>query len=106
PRSFAIAESRVMNADALSPVIQGRPNITNVQFSEDSASGDNQVGVSFDITSRWTVKGNPKDKSMVRLLSYVLENESSASPRSNAIDWVRRTYSDPANADPEIANAL
>jgi HEAT repeat protein len=27
-------------------------------------------------------------------------------PRSNALEWVSRTYSDPANADPEIANAL
>lgn len=43
---------------------------------------------------------------MVRLLSYMLENEAAVAPRSNALEWVRRTYSDPANADPEIANAL
>jgi hypothetical protein len=101
----SIAETRVLNAAAISPEIQGRPNIKNVQFVDGDAT-DNEIGVSFDITSRWTVTGNPKDKSMVRLLSYMLENEESMTPRSTAMDWVRRTYSDPANAEPEIANAL
>ena len=102
---MALAESRTMDAEALSPEIQGRPNIANVQFVDSDAT-DQEIGVSFDITSRWTVTGNPKDKSMVRLLSYMLENEESMTPRSSAMEWVRRTYSDPAYADPEIANAL
>jgi hypothetical protein len=102
---LAIAETRVVSASAISPEIEGRPDITNVQFTDGDTS-DNSIGVSFDITSRWTVNGSPKDQSMVRLLSYVLQNEESMSPRSNAIEWVRRTYSDPANANPEIEQAL
>lgn len=102
---FAIAETRVLNADAISPEIQGRPNIANVQFVDGDAS-DNEIGVSFDITSRWTVTGSPRDKSMVRLLSYMLENEAAGTPSSGAMEWVRKTYSNPANADPEIASAL
>jgi HEAT repeat protein len=43
---------------------------------------------------------------MVRLASYMLENEDTVTPRAGALEWVRRTYSDPANADPEIATAL
>ena len=105
PKPLAIAETRVMNADALAPDIEGRPDITNVRFVDADVS-DNNIGVEFDITSRWTVTGNPRDRSMVRLLSYMLENEEVMTPRSATIDWVRRTYSDPANADPEIANAL
>ena len=105
PKPLAIAETRVMNADALAPDIEGRPDITNVRFVDSDVS-DNNIGVEFDITSRWTVTGNPRDRSMVRLLSYMLENEEVMTPRSATIDWVRRTYSDPANADPEIANAL
>ncbi|HYK03748.1 MAG TPA: HEAT repeat domain-containing protein [Thermoanaerobaculia bacterium] len=101
----SLAETRVLDAEALDPVIQGRPNIANVQFVDSDAS-DDQIGVSFDVTSRWTVTGNPKDKSIVRLLAYMLENEESMTPRSSAMEWVRRTYSDPAHADPEIANAL
>jgi hypothetical protein len=104
-RPISLAESRVLDAEALNPNIEGRPDITNVKFVDADAT-DGEVGIEFDISSRWTVKGNPKDKSMVRLLSYVLENEESMTPRSNAIEWVSRTYSDPANADPEIANAL
>jgi hypothetical protein len=102
---MSIAETRVLDANAIAPDIQGRPDITNVRFVDADAS-DNQIGVEFDISSRWTVTGNPRDKSMVRLLSYMLENEETMTPRSTTIDWVRRTYSDPANADPEIANAL
>lgn len=101
----SLAETRVLDADSLSPEIQGRPNIANVQFV-DSDPSDDKVGLSFDVTSRWTVTGSPRDKSLVRLLSYMIENEGDAMPRSGAIEWVRRTYSDPANADPEIANAL
>jgi hypothetical protein len=101
----SLAETRVLDADKLSPEIQGRPNIANVQFVDADAT-DDEVEVSFDVTSRWTVKGNPKEKSIVRLLSYMLENEDAMTPRSGAMEWVRRTYSDPANADPEIADAL
>ena len=100
-----IAETRVLDANAIAPEIQGRPEITNVRFLDTDAS-DSEIGVEFDIRSRWTVTGNPRDKSMVRLLSYMLENEETMTPRSTTIDWVKRTYSDPANADPEIANAL
>ena len=100
-----IAETRVLDASAIDPKIEGRPNITNVAFT-DADAGDNRIGLSFDITSRWTVTGNPKDKSMVRLLSYMLEDESAISPRSTTLDMVRQAYSNPANADPEIASAL
>jgi hypothetical protein len=104
---YSIAESRVMPASALSPDIQGRPNIHNVQFVDGDAR-DNKIGLSFDVTSRVTVTGSPTDRSMVRLLSYVLENENSdiVPSRSRAIEWLRQTYSDPQNANPEIATAL
>ncbi|HEX6097167.1 MAG TPA: HEAT repeat domain-containing protein [Thermoanaerobaculia bacterium] len=104
-RPMALSETRVLDADALSPVIEGRPNISHVQFIDDDPA-DDEIAVSFDVTSRWTVNGNPRDKSMVRLLSYMLENEAAITPRSNTLEWVRQTYSDPQYADPEIANAL
>jgi hypothetical protein len=103
---LSIAETRVLPATAISPNIQGRPNIQNVQFVDTDAS-DKEIGVSFDITSRWTVTGSPSEKSMVRLLTYLLGNEQAINPsRSGAIEWVRRTYSTPEFADPEIATAL
>jgi hypothetical protein len=107
PASYSIAENRVLAASALSPDIQGRPNIHNVQFVDADAS-DNKIALSFDVTSHVTVNGSPTDRSMIRLLSYVLENENGdvAPSRSKVIEWMRQTYSDPQNADPEIANAL
>ena len=104
--SYSIAESRVLPAASISPNIEGRPDIQNVQFTDASPSSQ-QIGVSFDITSHVTVTGKPSDKSMVRLLRYVLENEDKMSPsRSRAIDWVRATYSRVGNPDPEITEAL
>jgi hypothetical protein len=106
PAGFSIAETRVLPASAINPVIEGRPDIQNVQFT-DFNSRDDQVGVSFDITSHVTVTGKPTDKSMVQLMRYVLENEDRMAPsRSRAIDWIRTTYSQPGNADPTIAAAL
>src|ERR1051326_1958472 len=106
PAAFSIAESRVLPANAISPTIEGRPDIQNVSFTTLNTSED-QIGVSFDITSHVTVTGRPTDKTMVRLMRYVLENEHRMSPaQSRAIDWVRSTYSQPGNADPEIARAL
>jgi hypothetical protein len=103
---FSIAESRVLPANAISPNIEGRPDIQNVSFI-DANPNDSEIGLSFDITSHVTVTGRPTDKSMVRLLRYVLENEDHVSPsRSRAIDWVRATYSRPGNANAEIADAL
>lgn len=103
---YSIAESRVLPAASISPQIEGRPDIANVQFMEGTPTND-QIGVSFDITSHVTVTGRPSDKSMVRLLRYVLENEDRMSPsRSRAIDWVRNTYSHVQNPDPEISAAL
>lgn len=101
----SLAETRVLDADSLSPEIEGRPNINNIKFV-DADPSDDKIGVSFDVTSHWTVNGSPRDKSLVRLLSYMMENEATTAPRSNAIESVRRMYSDPANADPEIANSL
>jgi hypothetical protein len=106
PAQYSIAESRVLPAASISPQIEGRPDIQNVQFSNASPSSD-QIGVSFDITSHVTVTGRPSDKSMVSLLRYVLENEDRESPsRSRTIDWVRSTYSRVDKPDPQIAEAL
>lgn len=103
---YSIAETRVLDARNISPNIEGRPDIQNIQFSEPDPR-DKKVGLSFDVTSRVTVKGNPNDPSMVRLLSYVMESEDPvALSRARTIDWVRQTYSGPGNANPEIASAL
>jgi len=106
PAAFSIAETRTVNANNINPNIEGRPDIQNVQFN-DANPNDDQIALSFDVTQHVTVTGAPNDKSMVRLMAYVMENEDQMSPsRSRAIDWVKQAYTDPSNADPEIAQAL
>ncbi|HMJ85667.1 MAG TPA: HEAT repeat domain-containing protein [Vicinamibacterales bacterium] len=106
PAAFSIAETRTVNANSINPNIEGRPDIQNVQFV-DANPHDDQIALSFDVTQHVTVTGAPNDKSMVRLMAYVMENEDQMSPnRSRAIDWVKQAYTDPTNADPEIAQAL
>jgi hypothetical protein len=106
PIAYSIAETRTLNSKTLSPNIEGRPNIENVQFV-DADPSDGQISLGFDITQHVTVTGAPNDKSMVRLLSYVMQNADRVSPsRSRAIDWVRDNYAKSGKADPEIAQAL
>lgn len=99
---FRITDNAVLPASAVSPDIQGKPDIANVQFIEKGS----EIGMSFDLTSRVTVTGAPNDKNMVRLLSYVLQNRESTESPSNAIQWVRDQYSQSGTADPEIVKAL
>lgn len=103
---YSLAETRVYDATKISPNIEGRPEIDNVQFV-DPDPNDGKIGVAFDITSHVTVNGSPNDKSMVRLLSYVLQSADRASlARSHTLDVVRNTYANSTAADPEIAQAL
>ncbi|HUF18755.1 MAG TPA: HEAT repeat domain-containing protein [Thermoanaerobaculia bacterium] len=104
---FSIAESRVLPASDISPEIEGRPQIQNVRFLE-PRSGSGEVGIAFDITSHVTVTGKPEDKSLVSLLSYVLQNQDNNPnlSKSDTIQWVRETYGSRGVADPAIVKAL
>ena len=73
----------------------------------DADGNDGTLGVAFDITQHVTVNGSPRDKSMVRLLSYVLQNSDRATlAHSHTLDVVRNTYANSPDTDPEIAQAL
>src|ERR1041385_7003650 len=86
PAAFSIAETRTVDAANINPDIEGRPDIQNVQFT-DANPKDDQIQLSFDVTQHVTVTGARSDKSMVRLMAYVMENEDRMSPtRSRAID--------------------
>jgi hypothetical protein len=106
PASYSISESRVVPTSELSPDIQGQPHIQNVQFVR-SATNQDDVAVSFDVTSHVTITGKPNDKSLVKLLSYVLQSQGHPNfSRSTTLDWVKDTYSDASAADPELVKAV
>lgn len=106
PASFSLAENRVLSTSQVNPEIQGQPNIQNVKFFESTTRPD-EVGVTFDITSHMTVTGKPNDRSLVRILTYMLQNNDHPTPsRSDTMQWVKETYSGQGGADPEIVRAL
>jgi hypothetical protein len=103
---FSIAESRVVPASNISPDIEGRPEIRNVRF-ENPQPGSSDVAISFDITSHVTVTGKPNEKSLVNLLSYVLASQDHPTlAKSNAMEWVKHTYTAAGTPDPAIVKAL
>lgn len=106
PVAFSIAESRVLPASAINPVIEGRPDIQNFIGTLPQNPND-PVRVSFDITQHVTVTGRPTDKAIQGLASYALKNEDRMSPTGpRAIEWVRAVYSQPSYATPEMTAAL
>ncbi|MGA7616839.1 MAG: HEAT repeat domain-containing protein, partial [Thermoanaerobaculia bacterium] len=100
---FDLADNVVIPSSQLRPDIQGRPDIQNIKFDQNNSTGN--VSVSFDVTSHVTVNGRPDDKSLVNLLSYVLQNRDYHA-RSNAIQWVRETSQQSGRTDPELVSAL
>lgn len=101
---FSISESAVVPAASVNPDIQGRPDIRNVRF-EHKAAGE-QASVSFDMTSHVTITGRPDDPSLVRLLSYVLQDPAHpTTARASAIEWVKDTYKSETSS-PELITAL
>ncbi len=102
----SLAETRVLNSSALSPNIEGRPDIENVQFI-DTNPNDDQVSLAFDLTQHMTVTGRRSDKSMVQLMAYVMENEDKTQPSATrAIDIVKQTYANSHQPEPVIAGAV
>ena len=106
PAQFHIAENALLAADQIAPEIAGNPAISNVRFI-DHAGQQGEVGMTFDYTQKVTVTGRPTDQSLVNLAAYVLGSaEHPTTSRSNAIQWVRDTYSTGVTADPQIISAL
>jgi hypothetical protein len=102
---FTISERQVIPASTLLPEIQGAPEIRNVRFIETAPGAD--VAVSFDMTSNVTVTGHPDDKTLVNLLTYVIQSDTQATlSKSNAMEWVKQTYASRGNADPALVKAL
>jgi hypothetical protein len=96
PRLPAAPDPRALEAGALS----------NVSFKPADASG--RIGVSFDVSSRQTVRGRPEDPAMARLLAYLVSRGAqTAGEKSRAIELVSSQYgARVAPASEEIVRAL
>ncbi|MFA6957876.1 MAG: HEAT repeat domain-containing protein [Thermoanaerobaculia bacterium] len=103
---FRISENALLSANQINPEITGTPAISNVRFI-DHAGAPGEVGMTFDMTQKVTVTGKATDQSLVNLAAYVLgDSDHPTTSRSNAIQWVRDTYSTGRTTDPQIVAAL
>jgi len=103
---FQISENALLSANQIAPEIAGSPAISNVRFI-DHAGAPGEVGMAFDLTQKVTVTGKSTDQSLINLAAYVLgDSDHPTTSRSNAIQWVRDTYSAGQSADPQIIAAL
>jgi hypothetical protein len=100
--SFPISEKLVIPSSQMIRGIEGSPDIQNVRFTQ---GADGKVSMTFDLTSEVTVQGQPDDRNLASLVSYVLANgDQTTQSRSRAIEWVRANSSQ-VN-EPEVARAL
>jgi hypothetical protein len=92
-------------AAASLPDLSRRPKLSNVAYRADEPGG--KVGVSFDVSTRYSVEARPDDPQMSSLLAYLMSSASgSEGSRGRAIDLVSQHYGEGAAPSKEIVSVL
>lgn len=99
----AVSSEREVDASRAALDLAGSARLANVSFRPADAAG--RIGVSFDVTTRYTVTGRPEEAGVARVLAQlVAANAGSEGTRGRAIDLVAQHLGDgPA---PEVAAVL
>ena len=101
----AVASQRTVDASRAALDLAGQTRLSNVSFQPADAAG--RIGVSFDVTTRYTVNGRPEDEGVARVLAHlVAANAGSEGTRGRAIDLVAQHYGEKPGASPEVAAML
>jgi hypothetical protein len=108
PASVA-APAPVTAAAATSlPDLSKQPKLANVAFRPADASG--RIGISFDVTTRYSVEGKAGDKEVSDLLAYMVSGGGATEgARGKAIDLVSQHYAaapTAPTASPQIVATL
>jgi hypothetical protein len=100
-----VATERRIDAARVVPDLSQNPKLANVAYHREDASG--KVGVSFDVTTHYTVVGRPEQKGMADLLAYLVSGAAGTDgARGKAIDLVSRNFGPQQPASPEIVRVL
>jgi hypothetical protein len=101
-----VAPSRTIDADRSIPDFSSNPRLANVSYRPADPAG--RIGVSFDVTTRYTVVGTPAEKGVSDLLAYMLTaSAGTEGARGKAIDLVSQHLSQPDTAaSPRIVQVL
>jgi len=87
-----VVAQRTLDVSEALPDLSNRPRLANVAFRPADPAG--RVGVSFDVTTRYTVVGRPDQKGIADLLVYLMsgaaETEGAAARRSTSSRRTRK----------------
>jgi HEAT repeat protein len=99
------APAAAVRAESEIPDLAKQPKLANVSFRPADASG--RIGISFDVTTRYSVEGKPDDATVSNLLAYMVSGSGSTEgARGKAIDLVSRHYASDSPASPQIIATL
>lgn len=99
-----VSARRTLDVSSAVPDLSGRPPLSNVSFRPADETG--KVGISFDVTTRYTVVGRPGDDGLSSLLPYLLADASNEGARGRALDLVSSSVASGSTASPEVVSAL
>jgi hypothetical protein len=101
----ATSSPRVVDADRTMPDLSRQPKLANVAFQPADASG--RIGISFDVTTRYTVVGKPNEKGVADVLAYMVSGSGATEgARGKAIDLVSQHYAGETAVSPQIVATL
>ncbi len=94
-----------VRAQSSIPDLSKQPKLANVAFRPADASG--RIGISFDVTTRYSVEGKPGEKAVSDLLAYMVSGSGSTEgARGKAIDLVSERYASETSVSPQIVATL
>jgi len=101
----SLAANRTIDASRSVPDLSQQPRLSNVAYRPADASG--RVGVSFDVTTHYTVVGRPDDRGVANVLAYIVSGGSGTEgARGRAIDLVSQHASSAQPPAPQIVRVL
>jgi anti-sigma factor RsiW len=103
--TFPVVAQRTVDASEAQPDLSNRPRLSNVAFRPADPAG--RIGVSFDVTTRYTVTGRPDQKGIADLLVYLMSGAAETEgARGRAIELVSLSSKGTSGTSPDVVAAL
>lgn len=105
PERLPVVTQRTVDVSRTIPDLSTRPRMANVAYKTADPAG--RIGISFDVTTRYTLVGKPEERGVAELLAYLVSGAGeTAGARGRAIDLVSQHVKEASPASPQIVAAL
>jgi HEAT repeats len=105
PERIPVVAERTVDVSRSLPDLSSHPKLANVAYKSADQAG--RIGVSFDVTTRYTLVGRPEERGLAELLAYLVSGAGeTAGARGRAIDLVSQHVKEASPASPEIVRVL